>query len=256
VIYNPRVIAERINAQREKFDSAKREGLGLVKRGKPGLTKEELAFALERERSVIGKWTNPNPEKWRVPSMADFINMCNLFDCELGYLLGEHEGETREQTDIAESTGLSLEAVECLTSERRFQNEYMAYFWDELLKNKELYNVFSNCIGVLDFVRNGKLNVNMYDGDGLIERGAKISRDSEFKISIDNIEGRFVIEEEAIISGALFRLQKHFMEFIESYIETYHRVESEILEEVSKEVSKDRTSAEEDFKDEIFEEVD
>lgn len=43
-----------------------------------------------------------------------FTALCDLYDCELGYLLGEHEGKTRAVTDIHEKTGISFRGIDGL----------------------------------------------------------------------------------------------------------------------------------------------
>ena len=76
-----------------------------------GMNQETFAAALNiSARQTIAKWENGTV----VPQLEDMLNMCNLFGCELGYLLGEHELKTRDASDIHERTGLSSEAIEYL----------------------------------------------------------------------------------------------------------------------------------------------
>lgn len=76
-----------------------------------GMNQEALATALNiSARQTIAKWENGTA----IPQLEDMLNMCNLFDCELGYLLGEHELKTQAATDIHKQTGLSAEAIEYL----------------------------------------------------------------------------------------------------------------------------------------------
>lgn len=53
-----------------------------------------------------------------------FTALCELYDCELGYLLGEHEGKTRASTDIHEQTGLSYPAIDELTRMKEYNQWY------------------------------------------------------------------------------------------------------------------------------------
>ena len=46
-----------------------------------------------------------------LPQFEDMLKMCEVFDCELGYLLGEFDCKTREATDIQAKTGLSEKAI-------------------------------------------------------------------------------------------------------------------------------------------------
>ena len=79
-------------------------------RKEAGYTQGKLAQQLylsEDSRQTIGKW-----EKGEVlPDMEQLLLMCDLFNCELGYLLCEYDCKTRNTTDITEITGLSEKAV-------------------------------------------------------------------------------------------------------------------------------------------------
>lgn len=81
-----------------------------------GLSQQRLSEELYRERALIGRWERGE----RLPLLDDLINMCNLFNCEVGYLLCEegYENKTRTVTDICKSTGLSEEAVNLLIEDR------------------------------------------------------------------------------------------------------------------------------------------
>lgn len=76
-----------------------------------GMNQEALAVALNiSARQTIAKWENGTA----IPQLEDMLNMCNLFNCELGYLLGDQKLKTKVATDIHEQTGLSSEAIEYL----------------------------------------------------------------------------------------------------------------------------------------------
>ena len=82
--------------------------------------------------------------KWErgdsMPSLKHLFLLCELFHCELGYILGEpgYENGTRVKTDIAAQTGLPAPAVEHL-QEIREKNIYFARLaLAELLTEKGL----------------------------------------------------------------------------------------------------------------------
>jgi len=78
-----------------------------------GFSQDELAvklFKSESSRKSIGKWEKATAR----PSLDDMLRLCGIFDCELGYLLGEHDCKTREATDIRGATGLSENAIKSL----------------------------------------------------------------------------------------------------------------------------------------------
>ena len=64
----------------------------------------------EESRQTIGNWENGKI----LPRLDDLLKMCEIFNCELGYLLCEYNCKTRENTDIQAVTGLSEEAISSL----------------------------------------------------------------------------------------------------------------------------------------------
>lgn len=74
-----------------------------------------------QQYQTISKWEKGNT----VPSLENLLKLCGLFNCELGYLLGEHEGRTRAATDIHEMTGLSFRAIDELERMKK-GNQYFA----------------------------------------------------------------------------------------------------------------------------------
>lgn len=75
-----------------------------------GLTQEDFAelLNLSREsRPSISNWENGKTR----PPFEHIHRMCEIFECELDYLLCKYDCKTRKDTDIAEATGLSRNAV-------------------------------------------------------------------------------------------------------------------------------------------------
>lgn len=98
-IYNFKVIGSRIKEARTNSS----------------LTQEDLG-----NRVGVSRWTVAGWEKGdKMPEMAVMLNLCNLFSCELGYLLCEHDTKTRQAADICEETGLSEESVAILVSAQK-----------------------------------------------------------------------------------------------------------------------------------------
>ena len=64
----------------------------------------------EESRQTIGNWENGKI----LPRLDDLLKMCEIFNCELSYLLCEYNCKTRENTDIQAATGLSEEAINSL----------------------------------------------------------------------------------------------------------------------------------------------
>lgn len=61
----------------------------------------------ESSRQTIRSWEKGDS----LPDLDRMLNMCELFNCELGYLLCEQEDKTRKVTDIRKATGLSESSI-------------------------------------------------------------------------------------------------------------------------------------------------
>lgn len=82
-------------------------------------TQEVFAENFKVKRSTVGKWEKGET----IPSFQTMIDMCKLFDCEMGYLLCEpgYESKTRTTTDVCAVTGLSAAAVDKLSVDKQMQ---------------------------------------------------------------------------------------------------------------------------------------
>ena len=138
--YEQKKIARRIKQEREAL----------------GWTKGELASELSVNRNTITTWERLD-EDGRIPPLDDMLNMCKLFDCEIGYLLCEEGYEvgikTRKQADIQSKTGLSPKAVE------------MLMYWQESADNMSNKDLVDARIRVLSFLIE---NEEMPHGDSVL----------------------------------------------------------------------------------------
>lgn len=100
--YDPKLIGERIKEGRKNCRTTE---------GKR-LTQEGLANMLHYKRETVNAWENGKT----LPPLDVLFKLCDIFKCELGYLLGEpgYENGTRQETDIVNETGLSEDAVHVL----------------------------------------------------------------------------------------------------------------------------------------------
>ncbi|MCL2337752.1 MAG: helix-turn-helix domain-containing protein [Firmicutes bacterium] len=78
-----------------------------------GLTQEKLAELLNADRNTVGAWEGKTKQS-RSPELKVMLKMCELFDCEIDYLLGAIDYKTREVTDIQKVTGLTPAAIKIL----------------------------------------------------------------------------------------------------------------------------------------------
>lgn len=101
MIYNKEKISERIRKERKNLN----------------INQSQLAVAIgysSSSRQTIGNWEDKNNNT--VPNINDLFKLCEVFECELGYLLGEYETKTRDVADIREITGLSETAINNLVA--------------------------------------------------------------------------------------------------------------------------------------------
>ncbi len=68
------------------------------------------AFCEVQQYQTISKWETANT----IPSIKQLMKLCDLYGCDIGYLLGEYDCKTRKATDIHKETGLSEEAIKRL----------------------------------------------------------------------------------------------------------------------------------------------
>lgn len=111
-----------MNPYDEKLEIIKKTAGKRIKaeRTEAGYSQADLAEALllsRDSRQTVSNWENGRT----LPSLDILLAMCDLFECEIGYLLGEegYEGKTRVVTDVHKITGLSHKAIEnvCLLKE-------------------------------------------------------------------------------------------------------------------------------------------
>ena len=65
-------------------------------------------------RNTLSAWENGKANI----ELGDLIKLCELFNCEVGYLLCEYDTPYRVQSDISEQTQLSTKAIENIMKSR------------------------------------------------------------------------------------------------------------------------------------------
>lgn len=87
----------------------------------------------EYSRQTVAHWEDGTV----LPSLKELLEMCNLFDCELGYLLCEHDCKTRENTDIHKVTGLSENAIIVLKKINSLEIKEILITLSKLIEHKK-----------------------------------------------------------------------------------------------------------------------
>lgn len=113
-----------------------------------GYNLEDLAPKIGISRQTLAKWENGQGNG---PTVNDLLRMCELFDCDFGYLVGEYTCKKREATDIQAETGLSDRGINSLRSldprSRRFINDLLENpcQLDRIAHNYCLYRDIQRC---------------------------------------------------------------------------------------------------------------
>lgn len=74
------------------------------------MTQEALAEQIGVARQTLAKWEINEG----YPDLVMLTKLCEVFDCESGYLLGEYDCKKKDTADIGGLTGLSEDAVNAL----------------------------------------------------------------------------------------------------------------------------------------------
>lgn len=86
-----------------------------VSRQEQGLTQEELANELYiSARQTIGKWEKGEDGGITLQQLR---GLCNLFNCEIGYIVGDYDTKHKAIADASEETGLSNASILSLSSD-------------------------------------------------------------------------------------------------------------------------------------------
>ena len=119
--YNTVLIGDRIRAERKKRKWSQED---LIE--KLAQTKMQVRIG----RNSISKIESSSKHDFSCFGLDLLIALSELYDCEIGYLLGEYDCPTGRNTDIKEETGLSNEAINTLL----FLKEHSSDFTDRFSK--------------------------------------------------------------------------------------------------------------------------
>lgn len=102
--YSPEIISKNIKKERKKLNMTQ-EKLG-----------QKISKKLNAKRELTGKQISiyENPKNDTIPPLKVLLTMCDIFNCELGYLLGEenYSNGTQNSTIVVKETGFTEEALQ------------------------------------------------------------------------------------------------------------------------------------------------
>ena len=104
--YDKIEIARRIRSAREALNMSQSELAEKMDTISPRKEGKTMNY------NTIGRWENELNDI--IPSLKDMLALCEIFECDLTYLLCEHDTRRRVAADVQKVTGLSEEAIERL----------------------------------------------------------------------------------------------------------------------------------------------
>jgi DNA-binding Xre family transcriptional regulator len=176
---------------------------------------DELADKVGTTRQTISKLENGKSVE---TTLNTLLNLCSVFDCELGYLLGEYDCKTRTATDIQKETGLSEKSIDILKG--NLEHKQIATFLSDLIENiEDLY--FLSCAYVLyKYLDNKNKKVNDCEKfrknlDETLKGEGKNPDDYETVSFTTNKGLHFDFETKGDADLELFKIQNAFMRFVQ-----------------------------------------
>lgn len=173
------------------------------------LTQVELAEKLGMHREAIMNW-----ERGRTsPDLFNSGCLCQLFDCDLGYLLGEYDTKKRVSDDICTVTGLSEKAAEKLAQLSDKEKLYL----EDLLNNEFFFSKISTNYGLYLETASHELNIPDIPDDIKLQLVLKHSgKEISDEPVLDNIDPSFLTKiMDYTKQGSLLRYEHSCLDFLQ-----------------------------------------
>lgn len=112
-----------------------------IERTKRKWSQGTLGKKLGLSDKQISKYES-DKEPFTIPPIDTMLRICEVFDCELGYLLGEKEYEagTKAETIASDYTGLTQEALLAIRKITGKSNRHSIFFEDETKASTDILN--------------------------------------------------------------------------------------------------------------------
>ena len=144
-------------------------------RKEKGWSQDVLAEKLNCIRQTISNWERENLNL----TIDDLINLCNVFDCDIGYLIGEYETKKHIAADIQKETGLSEKAI-------------------EILKSNKSYSPNNSLISTINFLIECEMPLDKI-GDFTLHDSKALLRKINMFFSTKQIEKSYVVTEQGLL---------------------------------------------------------
>lgn len=139
--YSSEIISKNIKKERKKLNMTQ-EKLG-----------QKISKKLNAKRELTGKQISiyENPKNDTIPPLKVLLTMCDIFNCEIGYLLGEESYSygTKNSTIVAKETGFTEEALQQIRN-------VMGIFPEETefnMEAEEYQRIINNFVSSPQFVK-------------------------------------------------------------------------------------------------------
>lgn len=179
-------------------------------RAASGFSLEELGERIGRSRQTISLWEQGKSS----PSVQDLENLCDVFDCDYGYLVGDYNCKKKETADIHLETGLTESAIIRLKDMNRLVGNIGIQIVSDLIDNPHFYNSILRAEKYIRFriqrkERNQELDRLLHifieqETDELLNHHCKINS----KSTLDSICGKMVDFEEYHAHGDVLQLYR------------------------------------------------
>lgn len=147
--YDEKLIGKRIQTERKLLN----------------LNQEELCEKLSIGRTMLSLYETGK----RIPDLDILLAMCEVFQCEIGYLLGEYDCKTKTATDVHAITGLSENAIAILAKNKEHAKDIAKAMEEEVDASDAWYlypegviPIEDPCIDMLNYIFENPNHVELF----------------------------------------------------------------------------------------------
>lgn len=184
--YNYKIIGKRISSLRKARKMSQRDLI----------VRLEKDYFISIGRNTLSALETGNPVSQKIDLL---LALCDIFNCELGYLLGEYDLPTGRETDIANETGLSPDSVRKMLLLHHCKDNLIIETIDKLLTTVvPVPSSFGNntVVGIDGLLR----LIGMYLDDN------SLSMDKDITLKSARSGGSVSVDGSAFAEGALLHL--------------------------------------------------
>lgn len=167
-------------------------------RKEKGLSQEQISERLEQitgqptKRQTVAGWENGKPVK----KVEQLTALCQIFDCDMAYLLCECDSKRIVSQQVAPALGLTEKALDNLITANKAKNPYV-HILSALLEDESILQYISKCT-TADY---GQISTFVEIPDPFVPKGTqpvmispKVIRASD-KMQLYNVICKFIDEE-------------------------------------------------------------